>query len=471
MFVKLKVLTLFLICCLGFVFPALGGSGCGHAVSDTTTTSTTSTTTTTDPRPTTFWNGRTITANETISNYQIYCLGSVTIESGGTLTLNNTKLVMSCEADEQYGIFVESGGAFNITNNSHITANNTNKGYYMFWFKEGSLATITNSTIEGTWTPNPAGKSQFNEAGIFFEADHLEITGSTIKNSKGNGLEYYQSPWGEDVIISSSTFNNNGANGLLIRNCKRINISNSTFNYNGTDHNRTDGCGIIFMGVPGIATIEGNTIHYNYKTGLELSGGYNLAKVFNNTVSHNIDHGIFLHDEYSLMSYAEVYNNTCEANGFNPSVDLEGVSVENSVEAYVHDNILINNNYGLRVMNNFSSTFESNLIQNNVNGVHIVSAAPIFYRNTIVGGNYGFLVQEQADPANPNLGKTSIAHSGYNNISNNTKGVAAQLRTGEVFAENNYWGYTTEAEINDYMFYFDFPADKVDFKPWLNVKP
>jgi len=91
-----------------------------------------------------------------------------------------------------YGIYVDPGGELFINNNSKITVENPETEHYEFWYKDGSSGQILNSTVEYTWTPDPGGKSQFNEAGMFIKADNFEMRNSTIQYSLGNGIEAYQ---------------------------------------------------------------------------------------------------------------------------------------------------------------------------------------------------------------------------------------------------------------------------------------
>ncbi|MBU0686875.1 MAG: right-handed parallel beta-helix repeat-containing protein [Candidatus Margulisbacteria bacterium] len=415
-----------------------------------------------DTRPKLYWSGRTITGAESFSSKRIYCTGNISIESGGSLSLDYVTLYMSCESDAQYGIFVNSGGTLIIIDNSIITAHSTAEGYYQFWFKSGSTGQITNSTVEGTWTPNPAGKSQFNEAGMFVEANNFSTSGSTFQNSKGNGIEAY---WFNTFSATNSNFINNGANGLLIRNVDNFTVSGCNLSHNGILTTRTDGCGLIFM--VGTGTITNNTINNNRFTGMEGSGAYNVA-INTNQANNNGHFGIFLHDEFS-SSYAEVYNNTCEANALSSTIHT-GLSVENAVAVYAHDNTFNGNYIGLRLLSNsLTTTIEGNIITNNItHGVHIDNSSPTFYRNTITGNDKGVFIQDLHGTPNPNFGDTSISRSGYNNLSSNTTNGIYNNTTQNIMAENNFWGYYSKGSINGYN---DDTSSRIDVIPFLTAVP
>ena len=151
---------------------ALAITGCGQEITPTTAASSTTTTT----LPTVYWSGRTISSIESYSSIRIFSTGNVSIESGGTLTLEHVTLYMSSESDAKRGIFVNSGGTLNITRESVVTAYNTAEGYYSFSYKDGSAGNIYNSTVEGAFS------------GVSVEADNFKVSGSTIRNSKSSGL-------------------------------------------------------------------------------------------------------------------------------------------------------------------------------------------------------------------------------------------------------------------------------------------
>jgi hypothetical protein len=417
---------------------------------------------TSDTRESITWNGYTVTSNEVISGKVISCTGDIIIRNEGNLTLDYVNLTMGYSSDDPCGIYVEPGGALRIINSSIATCSDMENGYYEFWYKDGSLGEISESTVKYTWTPNPNGNSQFGEAGMFIEADNFHVFNSSIENSRGNGIEAYRA---HNFAAENSSFTHNSANGLLIRNSENITVSECELSNNGTDIERTDGCGIIVLVVDG--TISGNTIENNRYTGMEGSGDTDLV-ISDNIARNNGHFGIFFHDEFST-STVEVCYNTCESNGL--LEDMPGISIENAVYADVHSNTFNNNGMGIRVLSNsLSSRFYENTVNDNIsNGIHVDAANPIFYRNTVIGNDRAVFVQENIGIPNPNFGDSSISNSGLNDFSNNKIGIH-NLSSARIKAENNYWGYTTEADIINYNIDGNVNGE-IYIYPWLSNIP
>ena len=374
------------------------------------------------------------------------------------MTLENVLLYM---CGSIYGIYVEAGGELIIKDNSTITVQNPGSDYYQFWYKEGSSGKIENSTVEYTWTPDPGGNSQFNEAGIFCETDNFEISNSTIKFSLGNGIETFQL---NNLSVIDSIFSENGANGILVRNSTGLSITGCTITGNGTNINHHDGCGMIVLVVTGL--IDNCNTESNRLTGFEGSGDMDIT-ISNCGVKNNGDFGIFVHDEFST-SLASITNNIIQNNS-GSSQACAGLSVEGAVKASVHHNNLDQNYIGIRVLNNTEiSNFEYNTITNcNAWGIHIDNSSPVFYRNTVSGCNRVAFIQEENGQPNPNFGDTTIQNSGYNDFLNNTNGIRNDS-TNVFKAENNYWGTTDSNNINLYNFADD---TSIDYDPWLNSPP
>jgi parallel beta-helix repeat protein len=417
---------------------------------------------TSDTRESITWNGYAVTTDEVISDKVISCTGDIIIRNGGNLTLDYVNLTIGYSSDNHYGIYVEPGGSLRIINNSVVTCSDMGNGYYEFWYKGGSSGEILESAVKYTWTPNPNGNSQFGEAGMFIEADNFHIFNSSIENSRGNGIEAYQA---HNFVAEFSSFIHNSANGLLIRNSENITVSGCELSNNGADIERTDGCGMIVIAVDG--TISENTIENNRYTGMEGSGGMDLT-ISNNTARNNGHFGIFFHDEFST-STVEVCYNTCESNGL--LEEMPGISIENAVYANVHNNTFNKNGMGIRVLSNsLSSRFHENTVNDNIsNGIHVDNANPIFYRNTVVGNDRAVFVQENIGVPSPNFGDLSILDSGLNDFSNNNVGIH-NLSSARIKAENNYWGYTTEADIINYNINGHVEGE-IFIYPWLSSVP
>ncbi|MEX2703452.1 MAG: hypothetical protein Q6368_010375 [Candidatus Baldrarchaeota archaeon] len=76
-----------------------------------------------------------IITNETyVYDETIVLNGSIVVESGGKLTLENVTLKFNCTFDGQFNITVKSGGFLNITDSTITTINPTCR-YFITAFK------------------------------------------------------------------------------------------------------------------------------------------------------------------------------------------------------------------------------------------------------------------------------------------------------------------------------------------------
>jgi len=404
-------------------------------------------------------NGIVVTSRDTINDAVITCTGDIVVEEGGHLTLDN---VLLCMCDSIHGIYVEPGGELVIQRGSRVTAKNPAIDHYEFWFKDGSLGRIENSSVEYTWTPDPDGKSQFSEAGLFIEAEHFIVRNSTITHSLGNGMEAFHA---DSLTIENSSFTENGANGLLIRNSTNFSIKGTDFSNNGTVTQRVDGCGLVVLVADG--SIDSCNVASNRYTGIEGSGGMETS-ISNCTVQNNGHFGIFVHDEFS-SSTVEIFGNTILSNA-DSSNFCAGISIEGAVDCHIHDNILRENFIGIRVLNNTGTCrIDSNTITGcPAYGLHIDNASPVFHRNTISGCSRAAFIQDMNGAPHPNFGDATLPNTGYNDFSGNDGGIRNDSSVSTIKAENNYWGYTEWGAIESYNFTDD---TQIDFTPWLDQAP
>ena len=399
-----------------------------------------------------------VTGEDTLADAVVTCSGSIMVEDGGLLVLDNVLLYM---CDSIYGIYVEPHSKLIIQRGSKLTVLDPDKDRYRFWYKQGSTGRIEDSDVEYTWTPDPGGKSQFNEAGLFIEAHSFTIRNSTFRHSYGNGIEVF----GADTLtIINSRFVENGANGLLIRNSANISVSKSTFSYNGTDTSRVDGSGLIVLVASG--AIDSCTIESNRFSGLEVSGEAALS-ITGCRVGDN-SFGIFVHDEFS-NSTVEVSDNTIVSNG--DSLDYcSGICIEGAIDCIVRNNLLERNFIGVRVLNNTGSCrVERNSIRDcPAYGIHVDNSSPVFYLNTVSGCKWAAFIQDTHGIPHPLFGDTGDPNTGHNDFSGNESGIRNDSSVSDIKAENNYWGYTSAESIDSYNFIDDTP---LDFTPWLNSPP
>ena len=112
-------------------------------------------------------NQLTVVADETL-----IINGSIIVESGGVLILNNTTIYMNLTSPGEHYIQVKSGGNLTILN-SLITAYNTKNRYY-FYAESGSLLRIENSTIKYS------GVGSGMYSGLWIATDNARIINTDI---------------------------------------------------------------------------------------------------------------------------------------------------------------------------------------------------------------------------------------------------------------------------------------------------
>ncbi len=159
-----------------------------------------------------------------IKNDDIIVNGSIIINNGGALILENSTIRMNLNYPGQYKITVNSGGNLTI-DNSKITAFNTTN-YYTIEVLSGAVFSTNSSTIEyagyfdyNTYTDYP---------GVKIETSNIVIN-KTIFRKFGSMMVYLQNC--ENVTIKNSKFEGvfNNHVGLYIENSINIKVINSTF--------------------------------------------------------------------------------------------------------------------------------------------------------------------------------------------------------------------------------------------------
>ena len=159
-----------------------------------------------------------------IKNDDIIVNGSIIINNGGALILENSTIRMNLNYPGQYKITVNSGGNLTI-DNSKITAFNTTN-YYTIEVLSGAVFSTNSSTIEY------AGYFDYNTytdyLGVKIETSNIVIN-KTIFRKFGSMMVYLQNC--ENVTIKNSKFEGvfNNHVGLYIENSINIKVINSTF--------------------------------------------------------------------------------------------------------------------------------------------------------------------------------------------------------------------------------------------------
>jgi len=210
----------------------------------------------------------------------------ILVDSGQTLHIRNSVVMMNLQSDKQFGIWVEKGGDLILENT--IVQSISEK--YNYTFEIMGSARIEGTTIANIW------------------GDEL------ISNQEG-GLEVYSN----DVIIERSVIRNSTTNGILIVNSNPV-IVNTTIqdarddgiemqNSNARIRNNTiKNCGWAMVVLRGSdALIEGNLIVDNIH-GIGI--GSSNPTVVDNTFDNNMIYAI-KYDAYSDPTIAGnvFYNN------------------------------------------------------------------------------------------------------------------------------------------------------------------
>ncbi|UCE74230.1 MAG: right-handed parallel beta-helix repeat-containing protein [Methanomassiliicoccales archaeon] len=186
--------------------------------------------------------------NQTVVTDEIIDLtGSIFVNTGGSLTLDNSTIKIHCSTDGQYGIEVKNGGAICLKNDSIIERSGV--GNYYFIVRAGADFEMKNSTIKHCGYEN----LDYRYTGLYIECDGL-IENSVIDIS-------YQG-----VVIDNATVT---VKGTTIQNSYWRNIEARNANLNLENNIICKAAKIgIWAGINCVLTISNNHIHNNTLTGL-----------------------------------------------------------------------------------------------------------------------------------------------------------------------------------------------------------
>ncbi|MFW9915017.1 MAG: nitrous oxide reductase family maturation protein NosD [Candidatus Thorarchaeota archaeon] len=261
--------------------------------------------------------------------------GSVLIQNGGNLTLQNATLRMNNAITGAYNITVDNGGVLHVVENSTITAANPAFAWYLN-ATAGSTTLLKNSTFSyAGWEYDHSGliisstgarvincTIKFNHAGIRLDqADNSLVMGNSIWYSTGGvGIAVMSS---ENCIVRENTITNSSNSGIWI---------DSSLN----------------------TTVSGNFISNSSSAGIANNYSEN-STIFDNTIWDTNLTGIY----NPGCLYAEIYNNTVLRS-------LLGIGLWFSNHSTIYDNIVTNSSgYGiLSSTNSEYNTFSENIVTN-----------------------------------------------------------------------------------------------------------
>lgn len=281
-------------------------------------------------------NSTTITLNGSL---QIY----------GKLSFNNVTLKMNVSDNGQYSIDTYSGSTFHINDlngvPSTITNGNVSNAYYTFRVNQGTDFEIHGSRVKNAgyaYNLDTAGNN-YNDAGLWINANNTIIEGSEISNNHFMGVIFYNSNGNR---ITNSYIHHNDWDGIYGINSNNNYLANTYVTYNGWD-------GILISG--GDNTFFSNLVYYNGEDGFSVSGVNNAF--LNNIYAYgNGRHGFVVSGTNSTISntYSADYNgdtgivvisNNCTIKNNNVKYNYRGILLSSSTGCIIQNNYLYGNKW------------------------------------------------------------------------------------------------------------------------------
>ena len=371
-------------------------------------------------------------------------------------------------------------------------------------------------------------KIQGSVVAIGTESDKITITSNETSPTKGD----WDKIW---LASTSTSFdgNDNYVSGTIFNHCiisyanEGLRLDDSSFylvNSELTENN----IGINFRKV--INSIVDNNNFNNNNSGTSTSAGteengigsFTFTKFLNNTFKNNTGHGLSFGGYGNNANNNLIKNNISINNGGNGFYFGWGDVVRGFADNTIEGNIIYNNSGNGITVGRDSNIIKKNFIVNNdgsginISGTYIYEGLTI--ENNIISGNLGYgldltsntnslirynsILNSGGNSGNPSLGiPDSYITSNYNTITFNTidasKNNAIELRYGpntinnnnfiktkgnyifkvltdndsDINAENNYWGTSTESEIQAAIYDYsdDFELGAVDYTPFSNT--
>lgn len=142
--------------------------------------------------------------------------GSILVDSGETLHLRNSTLLMNLSSDGQFGIWVAEGGTL-VLENSRIESLDPELSYT---FEIMGSSTISGCYISGVW--GDPDHENF-DGGLEIYSSDVTIENTTIRDARTNGLLITNS----DPTIANSTIENALDDGIEMHNSNALIANNS----------------------------------------------------------------------------------------------------------------------------------------------------------------------------------------------------------------------------------------------------
>jgi parallel beta-helix repeat protein len=315
---------------------------------------------------------------------------------------------------------------------------------------------------------------------VTLDPDSNYISGSILENCQIDyGTIGVQLDGGSTVLIDSCNINNHSYWGIYMTESS----NNSVIRNNIISNNKY---GILAKYTCQYTHIINNEIIYNQHWGIDFSSGdghQNNNFFYNNTIAFN-GSGLSGGNIYTDNGF---YNNTIKANKiYNNSQGMRITQYNNDiVENEIHHNIIglffqqghnnsiisnqIYDNSSWAVQLNedsYENIFEYNTINNNYSGIYVsnnVRPSPdCIIRHNDIYDNQDVAIQIDTAPQ---------GEIQYNNIYDNLgEYIFINNTDSMITAENNWWGTTDDAQIQQLIFdnYDDLDKGKVDYRPYEN---
>jgi len=357
-------------------------------------------------------NDTTIVDNETL-----IINGSIIVESGGTLILKNSIIMMNVTYDGEHSITVRGGGNLTIIcstitsyDNTHYFHINIESGA-IFYMSGGRLGYIgygatyglniysSNTKILDSYIGDSPRAIYISASNVYMENLSLNVTGNygvyiansqniTILKSRiwepGTSIYIYYS---QNCRILGS-YMNSTQHGVVLYFSSNITIKDNIMH----------GCGIYMYGKDDrvVHTIENNTldgkpIYYTTnQSDMTVEGDYAQVIV---TLSENItvknlyiDHTYYYAIEFIQVNNSRIFNNTFNFNSYS-------IYLLHSYNNFIRDNNIYGSPYPITLRYSSGNMIERNTIESGVYGIYIYDAyGNQIYSNTISSFSHGIRI-------------------------------------------------------------------------------
>ncbi|MFQ5978851.1 MAG: nitrous oxide reductase family maturation protein NosD [Candidatus Heimdallarchaeota archaeon] len=297
--------------------------------------------------PTNIWN-ETITVN-----------GSILVQSGGNLTLQNVTLRMNSTSDGECNITVYNGGFLNIIENSSVTAVNVSNAWYLN-ASAGSTLRLVNSTFSyAGWDWGSAGSF----SGLWINTPNTEVFNCSISNNY-IGLYFFEA---DDGLIANNTIVNSVTNGISLNASAGTRVSDNKVTESGFY-----GIGLILSND---SIINNNTLVKSGNLGISLENSTN-CRITDNTLLNSSGNGaIQLNNSASNFIINNVITYCAE----------QGISLRfSSSNCIVRGNVIM---YGLVGISITYSSVNSTVANNTIDTFTAGIVLGYFANRTLVSSN------------------------------------------------------------------------------------